>query len=165
MLKLFHGSNQTVEKPIIINRHKTLDFGTGFYTTTNREQAEDFAKKVYERRKFVDAPTVNCYELNENLEKFNILKFDSPNEAWLDFVVGMRREQNFELDYDLIIGPVANDTVFTTILLYESGQLDKEATIKRFNVNPLYTQYLFRNNFILKNLIFINSYEVSKNEN
>jgi len=51
MLALFHGSNQIVEKPIVTNRFKTLDFGEGFYTTTNQEQAEDFALKVPERRK------------------------------------------------------------------------------------------------------------------
>ncbi len=86
MLKLFHGSNQVVEKPIITNRHKTLDFGEGFYTTTNQEQAEDFAVKVHERRKFAGIPIVSCYDLKTKPEEFSVLKFDSPNEAWLDFV-------------------------------------------------------------------------------
>ena len=165
-LSLFHGSNQIVEKPIIMNRFKTLDFGKGFYTTTNREQAEDFALKVFKRRKFAGTPIVNCYEFSVNLEEFKVLKFDSPNEDWLDFVVDRRKGIELEQKYDLIIGPVANDDVFGTIVLYETGELDKEGAIKKFKVKPLYTQYLFRNNLILQKLIFVNSYEVGKkNEN
>ncbi|GBU25090.1 hypothetical protein R83H12_01729 [Fibrobacteria bacterium R8-3-H12] len=46
-MQLFHASNIEVKQPKIINRFKTLDFGTGFYTTSNKEQAETFAHKVY----------------------------------------------------------------------------------------------------------------------
>jgi len=41
----FAGAGEVVKKPIITNRFKTLDFGEGFYTTTNQEQAENFALK------------------------------------------------------------------------------------------------------------------------
>ena len=34
-MKLFHGTNLVIEKPVIVNRFKTLDFGEGFYTTKN----------------------------------------------------------------------------------------------------------------------------------
>ena len=43
---LYHGSNVAVEKPVLIKQNRFLDFGFGFYTTTNKEQAIDFAKKV-----------------------------------------------------------------------------------------------------------------------
>ena len=48
---LYHGSNMTVEKPRLIKQNRYLDFGFGFYTTTNRDQAVNFAQKVTERRK------------------------------------------------------------------------------------------------------------------
>ena len=48
---LYHGSNVTVEHPKLIKQNRYLDFGFGFYTTTNREQAVNFARKVAERRK------------------------------------------------------------------------------------------------------------------
>lgn len=48
---LYHGSNMTVEKPILIKQNRYLDFGFGFYTTTNRNQAVNFAQKVTDRRK------------------------------------------------------------------------------------------------------------------
>jgi len=46
-MRLFHASNIEVKLPKIINRFKTLDFGTDFYTTSNKGQAEGFARKVY----------------------------------------------------------------------------------------------------------------------
>ena len=49
-MELYHASTVSIEHPIILNRHNCLDFGTGFYTTANRIQAEDFARRVYYRR-------------------------------------------------------------------------------------------------------------------
>ena len=43
---LYHGSNVTVEKPVLVKQNRFLDFGFGFYTTTNKDQAKDFAVKV-----------------------------------------------------------------------------------------------------------------------
>jgi len=159
-MKIFHGTNIIIEQPKIVNRFKTLDFGEGFYTTENEEQAKDFAVKVCERREPKLSPIVNCYEFNENLDKFSVLKFDAPNEKWLDFVVARRQGVALNENYDLIIGPVANDDVFGTIILYEAGQLDKESAIKKFKVKELYNQVVFCNESVLKNLVFVKSYNV-----
>ena len=48
---LYHGSNVIVDKPMLIRQNRTLDFGSGFYTTTNRNRAVSFAAKVTEQRK------------------------------------------------------------------------------------------------------------------
>ena len=63
---LYHGSNVTVNQPMLIRQNRYLDFGFGFYTTTNREQAVNFAQKVTERRKIGDA-TLNTYLVDENV--------------------------------------------------------------------------------------------------
>ena len=47
---LYHGSNVVVSKPKLIQQNRFLDFGFGFYTTTNKKQAIGFADKVYKRR-------------------------------------------------------------------------------------------------------------------
>jgi len=158
-MQLFHASNIEVKYPKIINRFKTLDFGTGFYTTSNKEQAESFAHKVYNRRKKEGFPTVNIYEFKDKVQELNTLVFDLPSEKWLDFVVYNRKFGRKE-DYDLIIGPVANDDVFSVIALYESGNLTKNEAIERFKVKRLYNQYLFCNEKALSNLIFMESYRL-----
>jgi hypothetical protein len=159
-MKVFHGTNIIIEQPKIINRFKTLDFGEGFYTTENENQARDFAIKVCQRRTPELFPIVNCYEFNETVNKFSVLKFDSPNENWLDFVIERRKGIVLVKKYDLIIGPVANDDVFGTIILYEAGQLDKESAINKFKVKKLYNQVVFCNELVLNNLTFVKSYKI-----
>ena len=157
---VFHGTNIVIEQPKILNRFKTLDFGEGFYTTENENQAKDFAVKVCERREPKSSPVVNCYEFTKNLDKLSVLKFDAPNEEWLGFVVARRKGIVLSEKYDLIIGPVANDDVFGTIILYEAGQLDKESVIRKFKVKKLYNQVVFCNESVMRNLIFLKSYNV-----
>ena len=161
-MTVFHGTNVVITKPKIINRFKTLDFGVGFYTTENEDQAKKFAVKVCERRSPSLEPIVNCYEFNEDLNKFAVLKFDMPDEKWLDFVVERRKGIALNKKYDLIIGPVANDDVFGTIILYETGQLDKESAIKNFKIKQLYNQIVFCNELVLSNLLFSKSYKIEK---
>lgn len=157
---VYHGTNIVIKQPKIMNRIKTLDFGEGFYTTENEEQAKNFAVKVSARRNPMLYPVVNCYEFNRDINNFSILKFNAPNEEWLDFVVERRKGIALNGKYDLIIGPVANDDVFGTIILYETGQLDKDGAIKRFKVKKLYNQLVFCNEVVLNYLIFIESYKV-----
>ena len=47
---LYHGSSVVVFKPKLVQQNRFLDFGFGFYTTTNKKQAIGFADKVYKRR-------------------------------------------------------------------------------------------------------------------
>ena len=159
-MKVFHGTNIVVERPQIINRFKTLDFGEGFYTTENEDQAKDFAIKVYQRREPTLYPIVNCYEFRDALDNYSVLKFDAPDEKWLDFVIERRKGIKPINKYDLIIGPVANDDVFGTIILYESGELDKESAIIKLRIKNLYNQVVFCNELVLRKLSFLNSYKV-----
>jgi len=159
-MDVFHGTNIKIEKPKIINRFKTLDFGEGFYTTENEAQARDFAVRVYERRIPQLTPIVNCYRFTEDINKFSVLAFSVPDEQWLDFVVARRKGIAVGKKYDLVTGPVANDDVFGTIVLYEAGQLDKEGAIKRLKVKKLFNQVVFCSEHALSNLIFIRSYIV-----
>lgn len=93
-------SNMTVEKPRLIKQNRYLDFGFGFYTTTNRDQAVNFAQKVTERRKTGKA-TLNIYSVDEKVafEECSLLRFDNPDEIWLDFVAENRQGTYQEKQY------------------------------------------------------------------
>lgn len=62
---LYHGSNMPVSEPKPIQQNRFLDFGFGFYTTTNKGQAMSFANKVVKRQK-EGKRTVSIYEIDEN---------------------------------------------------------------------------------------------------
>ncbi len=151
---IYHGSNVTVEKPKILTPNRYLDFGAGFYTTTNYDQALNFAGKVTLRKKCCRS-TVNIYELDESIfEKVNVLIFDSANEAWLDFVSDNRSGIDRTTGYDLICGPVANDDVYQTLILYSTGIYSKEQTIEALKIKKLYNQYVFTSDRALSFLKF-----------
>ena len=84
---VYHGSNVIVSDPKLMQQNRYLDFGFGFYTTTNKAQAIGFAGKVTKRRK-EGSEAVSIYELDEKkaFAECVILQFVSANEAWLDFV-------------------------------------------------------------------------------
>jgi hypothetical protein len=152
---LYHGSNMVVEQPRLIKQNRFLDFGFGFYTTTNRTQAENFAVKVTERRK-EGVATLNIYEIDEKtaFEQCKLLAFDGPDEKWLDFVAANRRGEAQPEQYDLIYGAVANDNVYRTLALYMAGVLTKEQTLDGLKIRELYNQLVFATEKSLKYVQF-----------
>lgn len=156
-MRLYHASTQTASEPRIVNRSPYLDFGTGFYTTTNLAQAEDFARKAFVRRGMEGAPTLNSYECDMGRagRELRVLEFSEPNEEWLEFVVHNRKQgRDKALEVDIVIGPVANDDVFTTVTLYEQGQITARAALEMLKIKELFTQILFCNDKALERLTF-----------
>lgn len=140
---IYHGSNVVVEKPRILVLNRFLDFGNGFYTTTNKAQAINFADKVAARR-HEGKSSISVYELDEERVKgISVLEFFAPDGRWLDFVSDNRAGIAESGMYDLIIGPVANDDVYSTFILYTTGVLSKEQTIEALKVKKLFNQYVF----------------------
>lgn len=153
---LYHGSNLTVSEPKLIVQNRFLDFGYGFYTTTNKVQATGFADKVTRRHK-AGTPIVSIYEIDEEkaFAECSVLRFDAPDEAWLDFVSANRAGRYSGEPYDFIYGPVANDDVYTTFTLYTAGVLTKEQTIEALKIKKLYNQLVLTSEKALKFLKFV----------
>ena len=129
MIRLYHGSTVAVKKPSLRQGRSNADFGKGFYTTSNYEQAVRWAH-IKQEREEAQRAVVSVYEFDESLldsPDVNIRRFIGADEAWLYFVTDCRKSRGH--DYDLVQGPVANDKVFTTVNLFESGVLSAEAAI------------------------------------
>lgn len=157
---LYHGSNLVVSEPKILIPNRYLDFGTGFYTTSNLSQAKSFADKVT-ARKGEGISTVSKYEFDESASgKLKVLAFEAAGEAWLDFVSDNRSGNPQGEEYDLIYGPVADDDIFRTFLLYSAGLLSKEQTLEALRIKKLFNQYVFKNEKALQSLKFIGTEEV-----
>ncbi len=58
------------------------------------------------------------------------------------------------------IGPVADDTVYRSIRLFETGVLDAEDTVKRLKTEVLQDQWAFRSEKMLSFLTFIECKEI-----
>ena len=150
---LYHGSNVEVRNPRIIVTNKTLDFGPGFYTTTDYKQAKSWAiAKTGRLNK--GKPTISVFEFNEEFAFNNLqtLVFEKPNEKWLEFVVSNRKNNYSGKQFDLAVGPVANDRTILTINDYISGAIDMRTALIILEPYRLTDQYAFLSSFGLKTL-------------
>lgn len=151
-MKIYHGSLDVVSKPEIRIPNRTLDYGKGFYTTTDYDQAKDW---VTRHRRNATVGYVNVYEADiDEIKRQNTLWFDSPTEGWIDFVDSNRNKSGFTHNYDFVYGPVANDRVYACFALYESGVFNKEDLLRELKVYDLVDQLLFHTEKALKSLTF-----------
>lgn len=158
---LYHGSTVSVERPRIIQGLNMLDFGQGFYTTQSYEQAERWTK-VKMRRIKADTGYVSVYDFDyeQALGMGFVRTFANADIEWLTFVVGNRRGEALAYDADIHIGPVADDTVYAAIQLYETGVLDAEETIKRLKTEVLRNQIVFHTEKALALCRFMEAKEI-----
>ena len=127
-MRVFHCSTIRVDKPDTLHSRDNLDFGRGFYVTTLREQAVAYGRRFTLRGK--DA-VLNEYELDESgLTSLKVLRFASYDSDGLDFVMDCRRGID-TTDWDVVLGGVADDRVFTTVDLYSAGEITKEEALGR----------------------------------
>ena len=126
----YHGSDTIVDMPRILEAKRPLDFGGGFYVTTSKTQAKGWAIKVAYRNNNQHRG-VNRYEfdLEKAASELTVIHFEVADEKWLDFICN-NRSGKYAGDYDIVIGPVADDRVYRVVVQYENGDLDKETALK-----------------------------------
>ena len=159
-MKVYHGSLECVETPEIREPNRTLDYGSGFYTTTSYEQAEEWVRRKMKGNR-VAKGFVNEYELDiDKLQSVKCLLFESPTDEWIDFVMNNRLNKDFVHDYDIVYGPVANDRVYTCFALYEGGLMSKQNLLAELKTYELVDQYLFHTEHALQLLTFTKAHEI-----
>lgn len=140
---LYHGSNQEVQKPRLNYSKRSLDFGAGFYMTSDLEQASAWARRVARVRK-TGTPIVNAYETNERWSSLKTLRFEKADGKWLDFVTANRVGRPTENDYDAIVGPIANDRTIETLNLYFAETITREIALELLLPQKLKNQYVLK---------------------
>lgn len=159
-MKLYHGSIEKVDEPELRIPNRTLDYGSGFYTTTSYSQAEDWVHRRMNEHK-ASHGYVNIFEFDkEALHKLKCLIFKTPTDEWIDFVMQNRTNKGFTHSYDIVYGPVANDRVYAAFALYEGGLLNKQELIAELKTYKLVDQYLFHTEAALQSLTFIEAKEI-----
>lgn len=151
---VYHGGEQAVEVPDLVHSRKAVDFGAGFYTTPILEQALGWCEK---RRRRWGRAVVSRYAFDENAAaNLRVLRFDAYSDAWLDFIVSCRAEQD-RTDWDVVIGGVANDKVFDTLEAFFDGFATREQTIDKLRYEKPNLLICFRTSAALATLKYIGS--------
>ena len=91
-----------------------------------------------------------------------VIVFDTADEEWLDFICANRQGMNTG-EYDIVIGPVADDKVYRVVVEYENGDIDKDTALKKLKVEKLCNQILFHTEKALAYLKYIET-EVIQND-
>lgn len=130
-MKVYHGSTNIVDTPLVGVGRRNLDFGQGFYVTDLMEQAISWASRPLNEGK---TQVLNIYEFDMDdilAERYNYKKFEAYDSEWLDFVIENRRGGGVWKEYDIVEGGIANDRVFNTIELYDAGLITKDVALER----------------------------------
>jgi len=159
-MKLYHGSNVLITQPKIINSGKKLDFGKAFYLTTDYEQASRWAQ-LKTKRIGTGTAIVSIFDCeSQSLDLLKTITFLKPDKKWLETVTHYRIKEGYEMDFDVIIGPVADDDTVRTIRRYFDGTYTEEETLRRLLPQKLKDQYAFKTEFALEKLTFAGSDDV-----
>ena len=123
-MEIYHGSTVIVENPEIRIEKFNKDFYFGFYCTIMENQAIRWAIR------FGDG-IVNVFEYTPN-DSLKILKFEKMTEEWLDFIIACR--SGTPHDWDIVEGPMADDTIYNYIQEFQDGKISREAfwTLAKF---------------------------------
>lgn len=130
---LFHTSDTIIKEPDIHRGRSNTDFGQGFYLTPDKLFASSWA-----RERTSSDIYINSYELKT--DGLKIRRF-SRDEDWFKYIFSNRRGKEDSLaDFDVIIGPIANDTLFETYGIITSGLLAPDQALELLGIGPEYSQ-------------------------
>lgn len=150
---LYHGSNQPIVNIDLSQGKKFKDFGQGFYTTHIREQAAYWAKRITDRYGGIPTVTEFNFSLDEAVAAgLNMKIFENPDKEWALFVMANRKQggEEFHHDYDIVIGPVADDRMARLFGLYDMEIIDLDAVVAGLVYKDLNSQYFFATEKSLK---------------
>ena len=149
MLKLYHGSNVVIDKIDLCRSRKGKDFGCGFYLNPNKEQAKEMAVRTFQRMQEGE-PVVNAYLFDDSLLSSECISlsvkiFEEYSVEWAELILKNRKNMTSHPahSYDIVVGPIANDTVGLQMRRFIQGYIDIERMIEELRFQKLAIQYFF----------------------
>ena len=143
---LYHGSNCEFDTIDLLRSKPNKDFGRGFYLSDNREQAMEMARIKVDQLE-CGALSVMAYKVDEAaMETLRVLRFGEYSEEWARFILLNRNNAtNHQAhDYDIVIGPIANDRVGVQLWRYETRAIDLSTLVRNLQyMKGITIQYFF----------------------
>ena len=146
---LYHAGFSVIKEPDVHYGRKNADFGQGFYVTADEEFANRWA-----RYRTGEQTIVNTYELDTT--GLAIYCFERTQE-WFEYIYGNRRLKPSAVDADVVVGPIANDTIYDTFGIITSGFLKPEDAMKLLMLGPEYRQTAIKTEKAVKQLKWLSS--------
>ncbi|MBR2200228.1 MAG: DUF3990 domain-containing protein [Bacteroidales bacterium] len=154
---LYHGSNISFDEIDLQKSKPNKDFGKGFYLSPNYMQAMEMAKIKTEQLKF-GSPKVMTFEFDDKNPDLKIKRFEKYSEEWAKFILLNRnnRKPTPAHDYDVVIGPIADDRVGVQLWKYESKLIDLKTLTQNLRyMKGITIQYFFGTEKAIKTLTLL----------
>ena len=153
---LYHDSNVAIEEIDLSLSKPYKVFGKGFYLTDIESQADEMASRRV-RLSGYGTPIVTRYEFDETLLNdytMKILFFPKVSIEWAQFVLDNRdlNHKGFSHSYDIVVGPVADDTVAFQLRRYLLGGISLDKLVTELEYKGLNKQYFFGTELAISNL-------------
>jgi len=145
-MTLYHGTNEDIEKIDLTRGMRHKDFGKGFYLTPDKNTAIRMAQK--KARLFGGTATLITYEMDDAALQSDLKVKVFPEKAcveWLVFV-DANRDRNAIApihDYDIVIGPIADDGVVLQLTNFREGIYSPDQAAEQLQDRYLDQQYYF----------------------
>ena len=145
-MTLYHGTNADIGAIDLTRGLRHKDFGKGFYLTPDRTTAIRMAQK--KARLFGGTPTLITYEMDDAALHSDLKVKIFPEKAtveWLVFVDANRDRKTVSPihDYDIVIGPIADDGVVLQLTNFREGIYTPEQAAAQLQDKYLDQQYYF----------------------
>lgn len=150
-LTLYHGSTVAVEFPEIRTAKFHKDFYYGFYCTLYQEQAVRWAIR------FTGRGVISEFHYCPNAA-LHVKSFPEMTEEWLDFIADCRLGKSHP--YDIVEGPMANDTIFNYVQNFVDGKISRAAFWELAKFKRPTHQISFHTARALETLKFVRGYDV-----
>lgn len=143
---LYHGTNEDIEAIDLTRGLRHKDFGKGFYLTPDKTTATRMAQK--KARLFGGTATLITYEMDDAALQSDLKVKIFPEKAcveWLMFVDANRDRKTVTPihDYDIVIGPIADDGVVLQLANFREGIYTPEQAAEQLQDKFLDQQYYF----------------------
>jgi len=148
-VRLYHTGKTEIPDPDIYRGRKNADFGQGFYLSPDRDFTYRWAGR--------DA-VVNEYELDLRGLDVRTLKRDG---EWFSYIYSNRRASD-GISADVIVGPIANDTIFDTLGIITSGLLEPDEAMQLLMIGPEYTQVVIKSEKAASQLKWLGSERITE---
>lgn len=140
---VFHGSTYDFDQIDISKSQGYRDFGNGFYTTVIYNQAKAWAKRN-EMRSFKKKACVYTFLFNSwKADDLKVKEFLNCSDEWLEFVLMNRKSEILAHNFDIVIGPVADDDISETLQALEAGKISKNGALERLSYKKTSNQISF----------------------
>ena len=169
-MRLYHGSENRIEKPVFGYGKKYNDYGLGFYCTESAEMAKEWAVGA-DRNGFA-----NEYELD--MEGLTVLNLNDPQFCILHWLSVLLQNREFEMSsllaqeakdylvenftpdyqsYDVIVGYRADDSYFSFAQDFISGTISYRQLSNAMHLGKLGQQVVLKSEKAFEQLTFVNA--------